>query len=363
MAVERRAADDDLLQIAAERGADIAEEKRAGVKPHVAHPVRGGKHCLDKTDLAALADLVPDLFFHRGEEERHKDERGRAETLDIPHDVAEGVVDRDLHAVVHARQRAGQLVGVVDGEHRQQAVVRAEVNGVARGVDRAAEIALGEHHALGGAGRARGEQQNGDAVEFGRGSRLKGKVGARGDDLVHRRVIGRVDGGRLHREKDDLGVARRHLAELALKEARENDDIRVGAHEEVFDLRRRQLLVERNGDAAADDRGEKGGVPCGRGLADDGDLFADEVFLVEPCEKGEDALGKTAVGEGMYVARAVKIVEEDFVAARAHQRKVMFEIGNTGKDTFSFFHRRCPFRIVFSRTPSGRTAGRRKRCG
>ena len=97
----------------------------------------------------------------------HADDRGDVPLLERAGDRVAGQLGQvgDLRAVRQRHQQAGrELEGVVQRQHRQHPVVDAELEDLRQLGHHEGEVAVGQHHPLGLAGRPRGEDQRRERV-------------------------------------------------------------------------------------------------------------------------------------------------------------------------------------------------------
>ncbi len=108
---------------------------------------------------AAGAHLLPDAALEELPQGGHAHHGRHARTLEGGDDLLAGeLVEVDHRRAARQRQEhaAGKLKRVVQRQHRQHAVALAEGEDGREGREQRGEVAVGQHHALGGARRARG---------------------------------------------------------------------------------------------------------------------------------------------------------------------------------------------------------------
>ena len=85
----------------------------------------------------------------RFEYQRHADENGGVEFLHILQHIFEAVAESDLRAAVGGKeQNYRALIGVVQRQHRDAAVLGRNLDNAHRGHDLGAEVPVAEHDAL-----------------------------------------------------------------------------------------------------------------------------------------------------------------------------------------------------------------------
>ena len=179
LGVEGGSADGEVPEPPAELGEDRAEQE----PPHEARQARSdGVQPVELRALAGGVDLALDRVREQPQplrnDEHHRDlelAEGLDEDRRLPADrVGDGLAGGEWREEV-----AGQPEHVRQRQHRQQALVRAEREHVDEGPGVRGDVAVGQHHALRVAGRARGEHHEQQVVgrDVGRrqSARLRGR--------------------------------------------------------------------------------------------------------------------------------------------------------------------------------------------
>ena len=174
---QRGTAADGEPQPAAQRGMNLAENNRTEVKPRVrvepaieiAQIVEGGvKKRTARLDF--IDDAPMDRLPHRG----HANQRGRANVGERARQRFRIDFERiDNRRAAGERQQhpAGELERVMQRKQRQHHVVGAENKDARQHRDFGGEVAMRQHHALGRAGAAGGEQDRRKRLSLGRRGR------------------------------------------------------------------------------------------------------------------------------------------------------------------------------------------------
>ena len=80
------------------------------------HGVGYGDHTAEQLVLALLLGAVPDALVDGVDEQRHQNQCGGLDGVDVAHEVLQAIVDADMNAVDHAGDHDGHLIGVVQGQ-------------------------------------------------------------------------------------------------------------------------------------------------------------------------------------------------------------------------------------------------------
>ena len=185
-------------------------------------------------------------------DQRHEQELGGLEELDVLHKAHGGVVDAERGPVAQGEQQVtGEAVGVVDGQDGEQHVVLAALIVTAGGV--VDEVCVGEHNALAFARGAGGIEDTGAALRI-QVRKLRRRL------LVEQVLQGAAVLPRGKADKgSDLRAGFSQRRDHRLKSSVVEEHGHVRPVQVVRDLLGAELWVDGDGHIAADDRAEQAG--------------------------------------------------------------------------------------------------------